>query len=190
MTTQAAIEAQEDLQTRLVNDNIKFAYHIAKQYIKPGGAEPDELRAASLLGLVRAAHSFDPTKGYKFTAYAAISCHNEIRYYLRSWSNQTSKNVSIHTPIPHTENDNGDELEILDTIEDKQDFVYDLAMTDAIHYALLALTDREREIIELRYFTIPELSQQAVAERVHISQGCISKIERKALKKMRELLLD
>lgn len=190
MNAQATIETQEAPQTRLVNDNIKFAYHIAKQYIKPGGAEPDELRAASLLGLVKAAHSFDPTKGYKFTAYAAISCHNEIRYYLRGWNHQTSKNVSIHTPIPYTENDNREELEILDTIEEKQDFVNDLAMTDAIHHALLTLTDQEREIIELRYLTIPELSQQEVADRIHLTQSYVSRIERKALNKMRELLLD
>ena len=177
------MDEQENPQTRLITDNIKLAYHVAWQFYKAGGVDPDELKAISLLGLVKAANSFDESKGYAFSSYATMCCQNEIRYYLRSWINQTGKNVSMATPLK----DNTDEITLQETIEDETDIEEDVTTSIALRQILSELTDQERKIIEMRYLD-HEYSQQYTAALLHIWQTQVSRIENRALKKMRELL--
>lgn len=177
------MDEQENPQTRLVTDNIKLAYHVAWQFYKAGGVDPDELKAISLLGLVKAANSFDESKGYAFSSYATMCCQNEIKYYLRSWINQTGKNVSMATPLK----DSPDEITLQETIEDETDIEESVTTSVAVSQALLALTDEERKVIELRYLG-QEHNQQDIAAILHVSQPQVSRIEKRALNKMRELL--
>lgn len=187
MNTQAAIETQEAPWTSLVTDNVRLAYKIAYQYNQICSLDLDELKELALLGLVKAARVYDDSKGVQFSSFASRCCINEIRYYLRGFLGHTKEDISMYTPQGAEEDD---ERLLLDTIKDDHDFTESLAMTDAIQHALLTLDDREQEVIRLRYFTESPMGQQDVADRLHVSQGCISKIEKKALTKMRELLQD
>lgn len=187
MNTQAAIEAQDAPWTRLVTDNVRLAYKIALQYNRMCSLDLDELKELALLGLVKAARVYDGSKGVAFSSFASRCCINEIRYYLRGFLSHTIDDISMFTPMGT--DDDGEWL-LLDTIRDDHDFTESLAMTDAIRHALLSLDDREREVIRLRFCTEPPMGQRDVADRLRVSQGCISKIEKKALTKMRELLQD
>lgn len=181
----ATVEPQEDPRTRLVTDNIGLAYKTAWHYRGKYSLDFEELKELALLGLVKAAQAYDAKKACAFSSFAITCCTNEIRYYLRSLLNQTKNDVSMNTPVGSQ-----DEEESLlgDTIKDDEDFAEDLAMTDAVRYALTTLDDRERDIIRMRYFTEPTMSQQDVADHFGVTQSWIRKIERKALNKMRELL--
>ena len=185
MNTQAEIETQETPWTSLVTDNLGLAYKIAWRYKGRCSLDIDELQELALIGLVKAARAYDGTKGSTFSNFATICCTNEILCYLRSFINQTCKNVSLYTPI--AENDDGETL-LTDTIPDRDDFIETLSTNEDVRRALLCLDDRERKVIVLRYLTSPEMSQQKVAICLQRSQPMISRIERKALTKMRELL--
>ena len=140
-------------------------------------------------GLIKAISSFDAGKG-KLSTYASRCIDNELLMLLRS-KKKSSREVSLFEPIGTDKE--GNEINLLDIIEHEQEDVTEqMALCDNIKKmaGLLdkVLTDREREIIFLRYglVTGKEVTQREIGDMLHISRSYVSRIEKKALQKLRE----
>ncbi len=133
--------------------------------------------------------SFNLEKGIRFSSYASKCIENEILMFFRS-GKKTAQDVSINEPID-TDKD-GNALTLMDTmaVDDTIIDTIDLKMKSEKLYRFVkeALTDRERQIICMRYGLDGRspLPQRVVAKRLDISRSYVSRIEKKALQKLRE----
>lgn len=182
--------ANGDLEARniLIERNLRLVAHIVKKYQSPD-LDTQDLLSIGTIGLIKAVQSFDLNKG-KLGTYAAKCIENELLMLLRS-RKKTGKEISLYEPIG---NDlEGNEIVLLDIIEaDCPD------MTDTVHtkenirllykLAQKVLTSREWEILKMRYGLglKKEYTQREVAKKLHISRSYVSRIEKKALQKLKD----
>lgn len=149
----------------------------------------EDLISIGTIGLIKAVSSFDAGKG-KLSTYASRCIDNELLMLLRS-KKKSSREVSLFEPIGTDKE--GNELNLLDIMEHEQEDIteqmelYDNTKKLAKLLKEL-LSDREREIIYLRYglVTGTEVTQRQIGEALHISRSYVSRIEKKALLKLRE----
>ncbi len=167
---------------------MRLVAHIAKKY-QNVDEDMEDLISIGTIGLIKAISSFDAGKG-KLSTYASRCIDNELLMLLRS-KKKSSREVSLFEPIGTDKE--GNEINLLDIIEHEQEDVTEqMALCDNIKKmaGLLdkVLTDREREIIFLRYglVTGKEVTQREIGDMLHISRSYVSRIEKKALQKLRE----
>ncbi len=172
----------------LIERNLRLVAHIAKKY-QNVDEDMEDLISIGTIGLIKAISSFDAGKG-KLSTYASRCIDNELLMLLRS-KKKSSREVSLFEPIGTDKE--GNEINLLDIIEHEQEDVTEqMALCDNIKKmaGLLdkILTDREREIIFLRYglVTGKEVTQREIGDMLHISRSYVSRIEKKALQKLRE----
>lgn len=172
----------------LIERNLRLVAHIAKKY-QNVDEDMEDLISIGTIGLIKAISSFDAGKG-KLSTYASRCIDNELLMLLRS-KKKSSREVSLFEPIGTDKE--GNEINLLDIIEHEQEDVTEqMELCDNIKKmaSLLdkVLTDREREIIFLRYglATGKEVTQREIGELLHISRSYVSRIEKKALQKLRE----
>ena len=172
----------------LIERNLRLVAHIAKKY-QNVDEDMEDLISIGTIGLIKAISSFDAGKG-KLSTYASRCIDNELLMLLRS-KKKSSREVSLFEPIGTDKE--GNEINLLDIIEHEQEDVTEqMALCDNIKKmaGLLdkVLTDREREIIFLRYglATGKEVTQREIGDMLHISRSYVSRIEKKALQKLRE----
>ena len=172
----------------LIERNLRLVAHIAKKY-QNVDEDMEDLISIGTIGLIKAISSFDAGKG-KLSTYASRCIDNELLMLLRS-KKKSSREVSLFEPIGTDKE--GNEINLLDIIEHEQEDVTEqMALCDNIKKmaGLLdkVLTDREREIIFLRYglVTGEEVTQREIGDMLHISRSYVSRIEKKALQKLRE----
>ena len=184
-------EGDEDARATLVNHNMRLVVHIVKKYV--GTMDSDDLISIGSVGLLKAIKTFDYTKGTRFATYASRCIDNEILMTLRA-NKKNNCCVSLFQAIGTDKE--GNEVTLLDTLHDEG---YDLGKSIEDEYVSSSLaramkeslTVREREIISLRYGLDDSepLPQRLVAERYGISRSYISRIEKKALNKIRAYLI-
>jgi len=172
----------------LIERNLRLVSHIIKKYYSAEAAV-DELIWVGSLGLIKAVDSFKSEYGTRFATYGARCVQNEILMYFRSKKKQQNE-VSINDTIDVDKD--GNPLTYLDVISTNEDIAAQIDMkvhTDRV----LALVDsrldaRERQIILLRYglFGYHPLTQREVARHLGISRSYVSRIEKRALLKLRE----
>ena len=179
-----AAEAREVL----IERNLRLVAHIAKKY-QNAEEDMEDLISIGTIGLIKAVSSFDAGKG-KLSTYASRCIDNELLMLLRS-KKKSSREVSLFEPIGTDKE--GNELNLLDIMEHEQeDITEQMELYDNTKKLakLLkeVLSDREREIIYLRYglVTGTEVTQRQIGEALHISRSYVSRIEKKALLKLRE----
>lgn len=172
----------------LIERNLRLVAHIAKKY-QNVDEDMEDLISIGTIGLIKAISSFDAGKG-KLSTYASRCIDNELLMLLRS-KKKSSKEVSLFEPIGTDKE--GNEINLLDIIEHEQEDVteqMDLYENVRKLEKLLdkVLTQREREIIFLRYglATGKEVTQREIGEKLHISRSYVSRIEKKALGKLRQ----
>ena len=172
---------------RLTTHNLRLVAHIVKKY-RGTSEEQEELVSIGSYGLIKAVETFDYTKGAKFSTYAARCVENEILMHFRAQKKHLT-DISMNEPTM-TDKD-GNALTLLDTLEDGTDI--EALVEQNIHTRQLyqhldaCLEPREREILSLRYGLygrIP-LTQKEIAEQLGISRSYVSRIEKKALGKLR-----
>lgn len=182
--------AQGDPEARnvLIERNLRLVAHIIKKYYTQSG-DQDDLISIGTIGLMKAVSSFDPTKGARLATYAARCIENEILMYFRS-QKKLQGEVSLSDSID-SEGD-GDALQLMDVVGVEDTMLEDLYDRDNAHRLHLLvrerLSARESEVIRLRYGlggTVP-LTQREVASMFGISRSYVSRIEKKALEKLRE----
>ena len=172
----------------LTEHNLRLVAHIAKKY-QNVDEEMEDMISIGTIGLIKAIDSFDAGKG-KLSTYASRCIDNELLMFLRA-KKKTSKEVSLYEPIG-TDRE-GNEINLLDIIEQDQVDVIDRMeaedklsrLSGLIHDTL---SDREREIITLRYGLTNdhEVTQREIGHKLGISRSYVSRIEKRALEKLRE----
>jgi RNA polymerase sporulation-specific sigma factor len=173
----------------LIERNLRLVAHIAKKYA--GCDYPlEDLISIGTIGLIKAIDSFDIEKEIRLATYASRCIDNELLMLMRS-SKKQSREVYLYEPIG-TDKD-GSTLDLLDILEaEEPDVVEQIDLSEKIEklYELLdtKLTKREREILYLRYGLKQgkEITQKEIGERMGISRSYVSRIEKKALKKLRD----
>lgn len=181
--------AQEARQAKdiLIERNMRLVAHIAKKY-QNVDEDMEDLISIGCIGLIKAVDTFDASKG-RLATYACRCIDNELLMLLRS-KKKTSREVSLFEPIGQDKE--GNEIHLLDVIEQQQvDIVEKMEISSNLKklFSLLdaCLTSREREIIIFRYGLNgqPEITQNEIGSRLGISRSYVSRIEKKALEKMR-----
>lgn len=171
---------------KLISHNLRLVAHIVKKYYS-AGAEQDDLISIGTIGLIKAVDSFNNKKGARFATYAARCIENEILMYFRA-GRKSRNDVSIQEPIESDRD--GNSLTLADVVADTFDVGEDCERREQVQ-ALRGVVDgldgRERQIVLLRYGLAGEapLTQQQVADILHISRSYVSRIEKRALGRMR-----
>ena len=174
---------------KLIKHNLRLVAHIVKKY-KFAKIEQDELISVGSIGLMKAIKSYNTEKGNSFSTYASRCIQNEILMMVRS-QRKFINEVSLEDKVK-TDKD-GNEVSLIDVLEDTNEHVQDKAEIQIIYQKIVDiinnnLNKREKEIIYLRYGInggIPK-TQNEVAKELNISRSYISRIEKKALKEIRE----
>lgn len=157
---------------KLVIGNTKLAYKIANAYYCKQ-LDREELFGFSLIGLVRAAQTFDPTSGNKFSTYASYVIKNELNVAIRQNQRHVIETVSLNNEIAA---DNGELVELVDLVGSNFDVYDELNYKDVKNRMLLALnsqTERNRNII-LDFLN--EVERPKIASKYHIAQSNVSRI--------------
>jgi len=173
----------------LIEHNLRLVAHIVKKYTQPE-RDNEDLLSIGTVGLIKAVDSFDDSKGIRLGTYAARCIENELLMHFRA-GKKTAKEVYLYDPIGTDKEGNAiNLLEIIEAEEEDYTDRYERKEKLSVLPGLLAanLEEREREILVLRYglFGERELTQREIADRFAISRSYVSRIEKKALRKLRE----
>lgn len=174
----------------LIRHNLRLVAHIVKKYYA-GVTEQEDLISIGTIGLIKAVESFNPEKNAKFGTYAARCIENEILMCFRA--NKKNQGVmSTEESIDFTGDENG--LTVSDVMADS--IRIDEQYEDREEAELLKQTVRDnlfgiqRQVILMRYGLggMPPQTQQEVAKILNISRSYVSRIEKKAIEKLRAAL--
>lgn len=182
-------ESKAGARQMLIEHNLRLVAHIVKKY-QNVDENMEDLISIGTIGLIKAVETYDASKGSRLATYAARCIDNELLMMLRA-RKKISREVSIYEPIG-TDRE-GNEINLLDIIvSEQQDIVQDMMtseymrrLTDIIGKNL---TPREQKIIIQRYGLTgeKEMTQREIGRQMGISRSYVSRIEKKALKKLRE----
>ena len=184
-----SLSAHGDLEARniLVERNLRLVAHVMKKYYAQT-ADQEDLISIGTIGLMKGVTTFDPSKGARLATYAARCVENEILMYFRA-QRKSAQDVSLSDYIDTGAD--GAPLELMDVISEDRDLLEELTAREAEALVRRAvekcLTEQERQVIRLRYGLEGEepLRQRQVAERTGISRSYVSRIEKRALEKLR-----
>ena len=184
--------AAGDLEARniLIERNLRLVAHIMKKYYA-SESDQEDLISIGTIGLIKAVGSYRLDKNIKFATYASRCIENEILMYFRS-RRKNSQDVSLSELI-ETGTD-GAALELQDVVAGEEDLLEDLAARENARRLRSAveqtLTDQEKEVVCMRYglFGRQPRKQREVADRLGISRSYVSRIEKRALERLREAL--
>ena len=184
-----ALAAQGDLEARniLIERNLRLVAHIMKKYYA-AESDQEDLISIGTIGLIKGITSFDASKGARLATYAARCVENEILMYFRS-QRKSSQDVSLSDYI-ETGTD-GAALSLMDVVAEDCDLLEQVATREAVQQLRRAveacLTDQERQVITLRYGLdgLAPRRQREVAQITGISRSYVSRIEKRALEKLR-----
>lgn len=184
--------AQGDLEARniLVERNLRLVAHIMKKYYTQT-SDQEDLISIGTIGLIKGISTFDAAKGARLATYAARCVENEILMYFRA-QKKSSQDVSLSDYI-ETGTD-GTALSLMDVVAEEDDLLETVSARERITQVRRAvaerLDDRERQVIVLRYGlggNMPQ-RQREVAKRLGISRSYVSRIEKRALEKLQQVL--
>ena len=184
--------AQGDLEARniLIERNLRLVAHIMKKYYAQT-SDQEDLISIGTIGLIKGIESFDPSKGARLATYAARCVENEILMHFRA-QRKSSQDVSLSDYI-ETGAD-GAALSLMDVVSDDEDLMERVSNREQLRRLCLAvdreLTPQERQVVVARYGLgggVP-LRQREVAKLTGISRSYVSRIEKRALEKLRGAL--
>ena len=188
------LASQGDLEARnvLIERNLRLVAHIMKKYYTQT-ADQEDLISIGTIGLIKGISTFDASKGARLATYAARCVENEILMYFRA-QKKSAQDVSLSDYI-ETGAD-GAALSLMDVVAEEEDLLETVSRREGVRAVCDAVRDRltpqERLVIELRYGLGggAPLRQREVAEKTGISRSYVSRIEKRALEKLRQALTD
>lgn len=182
-------EEAANIKRILIERNLRLVVYIARKF-ENTGIHMEDLISIGTIGLIKSINTFKPSKKIKLATYASRCIENEILMFLRR-TNKLKTEISIDEPL--NVDWDGNELLLSDILGTEPDIIYrnleeevDKAL---LKQALLKLSDREREIVELRFgFTGQgkEKTQKEVADLLGISQSYISRLEKKIITRLKK----
>ena len=173
---------------KLVEHNLRLVAHIIKKYYGVQ-TEQDDLVSIGTIGLIKAIDTFKPDKNIRLSSYASRCIENEILMHFRS-AKKTAQDVSLNETID-TDKD-GNPLTLMDIMAVDDNILDELDRKlngrKLGQFIREELTDRERQIIIMRYGLggREPMTQKKVAKIMNISRSYVSRIETKALKKLKK----
>ena len=174
---------------RLIEHNLRLVAHIVKKYYA-SSSDTDDLISIGTIGLIKGVSTFDPNKNVRLATYISRCIENEILMHFRS-TKKYAGDVSLDEPME--QDGDGSSLSLMGVLSSHDRGLEQVDNSDQgqlLFRALQGLEPREREIIRLRYGLTgqPPLTQRETAKRYGISRSYISRIEKKALLKLRRAL--
>ena len=186
------LAAEGDLEARniLIERNLRLVAHIMKKYYAQA-SDQEDLISIGTIGLIKGISTFDASKGARLATYAARCAENEILMHFRSLR-KSAQDVSLSDYI-ETGAD-GAALSLMDVVGDETDLLERVTTREQIRQLRKSmesvLTDQERQVIQLRYGLGGQapMRQREVAQITGISRSYISRIEKRALEKLRKAI--
>ncbi len=177
----------EEARNVLIERNLRLVAHIVKKYGSCGN-DSDDLISIGTIGLIKAISTFNMDKGTRLATYAARCIENEILMQIRA-TKKIQNEVSLQDPIGVDKE--GNEITLIDLISNDSESVVDeveLKMQVKKLYSKMKATlkSREKVVLELRYGLQNGTSktQREIAKMLGISRSYVSRIEKKAIKKL------
>ena len=175
---------------KLIEHNLRLVAHIIKKYYT-SESEQDDLISIGTVGLIKGVSTYRPDKGVRLATYASRCIENEVLMHFRG-SRKSAGDLSLSDSID-TDSD-GNSLSLIDVLADEEDMSERVVQTDLCqHLSQLidnVLDEREAEILRLRYGLNGDaaLTQRETARRCSISRSYVSRLEKKALEKLKRKL--
>ena len=183
-------EGDQTARNMLIEHNMRLVAHVVKKY-QCQEYDTEDLLSVGTIGLIKAVNTFDTDKGSRLATYAARCVENEILMLLRA-GKKRAREVSLFEPIG-TDKD-GEAVNLVDVIEMENPRTIDQLILDKDIRELYeafdtCLTESEKQVITMRYglFREKEHTQREVAGVLGISRSYVSRIEKKAIGKMRDV---
>ena len=173
---------------KLVEHNLRLVAHIVKKYYGTG-ADPDDLVSIGTIGLIKAINTYNAEKSIRLSSYASRCIENEILMYFRS-TKKNALDISMNEEIDSDAD--GNALTLVDVMAKEDNIVEDLDRKKKKkkigQYMKESLSPRESLILTLRYGLggRKPRTQREVADTLRISRSYVSRIEKKALNKLRK----
>ena len=180
-----------DLEARneLIERNMRLVAHVAKKYQNPED-EMEDLISIGTIGLIKAVETYKEDYGSRLATYAARCIDNELLMHFRA-KKKTSKEVSLYEPIGTDKE--GNQIQLLDVVVSEDEDVVELLEQDRKVRRLneiipQTLSGRELFIIINRYglYEKKTMTQREIARKLGISRSYVSRIEKRAIEKLRQ----
>ena len=188
----ARLDAGEvEVRQELIEHNLRLVAYIARRF-ENTGVNIEDLISIGTIGLIKAINTYKSDKNIKLATYASRCIENEILMHLRKTANQKAE-VSFDEPL-NTDWD-GNELLLSDILGTEEDVVMKPLEDDVdrtlLRDAIATLSEREREIITLRFGLggQEEKTQKEVADLMGISQSYISRLEKRIIVRLKKEIL-
>ena len=184
-------EGDQTARNMLIEHNMRLVAHVVKKY-QCQDYDTEDLLSAGTIGLIKAVNTFDVDKGSRLATYAARCVENEILMLLRA-GKKRAKEVSLFEPIG-TDKD-GETVSLVDVIELEtretlEDLILEQDKKELYEAYACCLKPQEQAVVKLRYglFGTKPRTQREIAKQLGISRSYVSRIEKRALKKLAEQL--
>lgn len=185
-----AMENDSYARDKLIEHNLRLVVFLAKKY-ENTGTSLEDLVSIGTIGLIKAVSTYRLDKNIKLATYASRCIDNEILMYLRKTKRRKSE-ISFEDSLSY--DSDGNELHLEDILGTDGDIVTKPLEDEYDKKVLIAelnkLDDRDKEIMQMRYGLNgkDELTQKDVAKKLNISQSYISRIEKKVIKKLKQII--
>lgn len=169
----------------LIEHNLRLVAHVVRKY-ESSGEDMEDLISIGTIGLIKAIKTYNDERGVRLATYAARCIENEVLMHLRNTRKQKQE-CSLYDPIGYDKE--GNEISLMDVLTTDNEIVDVVEMRlqeEKVRNKIGVLTRRERQVIEMRYglFSGLKETQREIAKKLGISRSYVSRIEKRALKKL------
>lgn len=172
----------------LIERNLRLVAHVSRKY-QSGEEDMEDLISIGTIGLIKAIATFNYERGNRLATYAARCIDNELLMYFRG-KKKTSREVSLYEPIGTDKE--GNQINLMDVVESTEREIFEIielkSNTRKVYEMIpKVLNDRERQIVEWRYglYNRKPVTQREIADKLGISRSYVSRIEKRALEKLK-----
>ncbi len=180
----------EEARNKLIEHNLRLVAHIVKKYFA-SSADQEDLISIGTVGLIKGVSTYRPDKNVRLATYASRCIENEVLMFFRS-QRKSAQDLSLSDQLESDRE--GNTLSIGDVLAEDDD-MFERVSSEELRQQVRALVDaaldaREAEIIRARYGLGGgrPMTQRETAQRLGISRSYVSRIEKKALEKLRKAL--
>lgn len=175
----------EEARNKLIEHNLRLVAHVVRKY-ETSGEDMEDLISIGTIGLIKAIKTYNDERGVRLATYAARCIENEVLMHLRNIK-KVKQEVSIYDPIGYDKE--GNEITLMDVLTTDNE-IFELVQAkiqeEKIRGKMDILSRRERQVIGMRYglFNGLKETQREIAKKLGISRSYVSRIEKRALKKL------